>query len=98
MYTILLKRLVLNPDVNEVVEQLYAEHPHILKEDKIPKAKVAELVERIQVKLQMEMEQEEEGEGEEGEGEEGEGEGEDHQEEYDEEFEEEDRPHLNNSR
>lgn len=37
VYTILLQRLIFNPDVEEVVNQLYREHGHILKEDKIPK-------------------------------------------------------------
>ena len=37
VYTILLQRLVLNPNIDEIVDQLYREHPHVLKEDKIPK-------------------------------------------------------------
>lgn len=51
MYTILLQKLVLHPYPDEAAEQLYREHPHILKEDKIPKKKVAALIAKIQQEL-----------------------------------------------
>lgn len=57
MYTILLNRLVLNPNIPEVVDQLYQEHPHILKEDKLSKDKIAEFVVKIQTDLHMALEQ-----------------------------------------
>lgn len=41
MYNILLNKLVLNPDVEEITEQLFKEHPQILKEEKISKEKIA---------------------------------------------------------
>lgn len=53
MYTILLQRLVLNPNVNEVVDQLYREHPTILKPEKIPKERIANLFAKIQAELNM---------------------------------------------
>lgn len=51
VYTILLQKLVLHPYPDEAAEQLYKEHPHILKEDKIPKKKIAEMIVQIQQNL-----------------------------------------------
>jgi hypothetical protein len=53
VYTILLQKLVLHPDPEEAARQLYREHPHILKEDKIPLHKIATLIARIQEELQL---------------------------------------------
>ena len=53
MYTILLQKLVLHPDPEEAARQLYREHPHILKEDKIPLHKIATLIARIQEELHL---------------------------------------------
>jgi hypothetical protein len=53
VYTILLQKVVLNPDPEEAARQLYREHPHILKESKIPLHKIATLVARIQEELQL---------------------------------------------
>jgi hypothetical protein len=51
VYTILLQKLVLHPYPEEAAEQLYKEHPHILKEDKIPKHQIAALIAKIQKEL-----------------------------------------------
>ena len=48
VYTILLQKLVLHPYPDEAADQLYKEHPHILKEDVIPKKKIAALIAKIQ--------------------------------------------------
>lgn len=53
VYTILLQKLVLHPDPEEAARQLYREHPHILKEDKIPLHKIATLIARIQEELHL---------------------------------------------
>jgi hypothetical protein len=53
VYTILLQKVVLNPDPEEAARQLYREHPHILKESKIPIHKIATLIARIQEELQL---------------------------------------------
>jgi hypothetical protein len=53
IYMILLKKLVLHPDALEAAKQLYLEHPHILKEDKIPLTKIAALIEKIKAELQI---------------------------------------------
>lgn len=45
--------MVLNPDPEEAARQLYREHPHILKENKIPLHKIAALVAKIQEELQL---------------------------------------------
>jgi hypothetical protein len=41
VYTILLQKLIFYPDPEEAARQLYLEHPHILREDKIPMHKIA---------------------------------------------------------
>jgi len=56
---------VLHPYPDEAAEQLYKEHPHILKEDKIPKKKIASLIAKIQHELGIGEEQDEEYYGEE---------------------------------
>ena len=61
-YTILLQKLAFHPDPLEAARQLYREHPHILKEDKIPIGKVADLVAKIQQQLQLDDEDDYEGE------------------------------------
>jgi len=61
----LLQKLVLHPYPDEAAEQLYKEHPHILKEDKIPKKKIASLIAKIQHELGIGEEQDEEYYGEE---------------------------------
>ena len=48
VYTILLQKLVLHPDPEEAADQLYLEHPHILRESKIPKNKISTLIAKIQ--------------------------------------------------
>lgn len=48
IYTILLQKLVFNPDPMDAARQLYAEHPHILNEKLIPVAQIAQLVKKIQ--------------------------------------------------
>jgi hypothetical protein len=53
VYTILLQKLVFHPDPEEAARQLYREHPHILKEDKIPIIKIAGLIAKIQDELQL---------------------------------------------
>uniref|UniRef100_A0A1J3IU96 Uncharacterized protein n=2 Tax=Noccaea caerulescens TaxID=107243 RepID=A0A1J3IU96_NOCCA len=53
VYTIILQKLVLHPDPEEAARQLYREHPHILKEDKIPVHKIASLIAKIQEELQL---------------------------------------------
>jgi hypothetical protein len=53
VYTILLQKLVLHPDPEEAARQLYHEHPHILREDKIPLHKIAALIAKIQEELQI---------------------------------------------
>lgn len=45
--------MVLHPDPEEAARQLYREHPHILREDKIPVHKIATLIARIQEELQL---------------------------------------------
>ncbi len=40
----------MNPNPMEAAEQLYLEHPHILKQDKIPKERIAALIQDIQRK------------------------------------------------
>ena len=51
VFTILLQNLIFNPNIDEVVNQLYREHSHILVEDRIPKEKVAKLIAQIQEDL-----------------------------------------------
>jgi hypothetical protein len=48
VYTIILNKLILHPDPFEAAKQLYREHPHILREDKIPVKKIADLIKKIQ--------------------------------------------------
>ena len=55
MYNILLNKLVLNPDVEEITEQLFKEHPQILKEEKISKEKIAQFVRKIQIGLDLDF-------------------------------------------
>ena len=51
VYTILLQKLVLHPYPDEAADQLFREHPHILKEEKVSKKKVASLIAKIQQEL-----------------------------------------------
>jgi hypothetical protein len=53
MYQIHLQKLVLNPNADEVVEQLYREHSHILKEATVPKSKIIEIFSKIQHDLNL---------------------------------------------
>jgi hypothetical protein len=53
VYTILLQKLILHPDPEEAARQLYLEHPHILREDKIPLQRIASLIAKIQDELQI---------------------------------------------
>ena len=65
VYTILLQKLVLHPYPEEAADQLYLEHPHILKEERIPKKKIVELIVKIQKELGIGEEYEEDYYGEE---------------------------------
>jgi len=57
LYNILLNNIVLNPDPLQAAYQLYQEHPHILKQEKIPVNKIAQLILKIQNELQINCEE-----------------------------------------
>lgn len=60
VYTILLHKLVFNPNVEQITQQLYKEHPHILKEDKVEPRKITEFLRKIQVSLNIDDDEEDE--------------------------------------
>lgn len=51
--------MIIHPDPEEAARQLYLEHPHILREDKIPVHKIAALIVKIKEELQIGDEEDE---------------------------------------
>lgn len=57
IYTILLQKVVFNPDAEEAARQLYLEHPHVLNEKSIPLQQVVQLIRKIQAVLGAEQDE-----------------------------------------